>query len=89
MTARREASITPELTFGLVTYCGVFNPVLATHRLEQTAPDRVARTLATWSASGSLTIAALTALCRALPAGPGRQAAQPRAVPAATAGAGS
>ncbi|MFE2867172.1 MFS transporter [Embleya sp. NPDC059259] len=46
---------------GLVTCCGLFNPVLATHRLEHTAPDRVARTLAAWSVSTSIGIAALTA----------------------------
>jgi hypothetical protein len=47
---------------GLVTCCGVFNPVLAAYRLEQIAPDRVARTLSAWSVSTSLSIAALTAL---------------------------
>ncbi|MYS85957.1 MFS transporter [Embleya scabrispora] len=49
------------IQFGLVTCCGLFNPVLATHRLEHTDPDRIARTLAAWSISTSLTIAALTA----------------------------
>jgi hypothetical protein len=39
-----------------------FNPVMATYRLEQTAPDRVARMLSAWSVSSSATIAALTAL---------------------------
>jgi MFS family permease len=48
--------------FGLVTCIGVFNPLMATHRLEQTAPDRVARMLSAWSVSTSATIAALTAL---------------------------
>jgi MFS family permease len=48
--------------FGLVTCCGVFNPVLATYRLEQTSRDRVARTLSAWSVSSSATIATLTAL---------------------------
>jgi MFS family permease len=48
--------------FGLVLCMGVFNPVLATYRLEQTAPDRVARTLAAWSISSSATIAGMTAL---------------------------
>jgi MFS family permease len=48
--------------FGLVTCCGVYNPVLATYRLQQTAKDRVARTLSAWSVSSSATIAALTAL---------------------------
>uniref|UniRef100_UPI003A873141 MFS transporter n=1 Tax=Streptomyces sp. Agncl-13 TaxID=3400628 RepID=UPI003A873141 len=47
---------------GLVTCIGVFNPLLATGRLEQTAPDRVARTLTAWSISTSAAIAALTAL---------------------------
>jgi MFS family permease len=48
--------------FGMVTCIGVFNPVFATYRLEQTASDRVARTLSAWSVSSSATIAALTAL---------------------------
>lgn len=47
--------------FGLVTCCGLFNPVLSTYRLDHTDPDRVARTLAAWSTSTSLSIAALTA----------------------------
>jgi MFS family permease len=47
---------------GLVTSIGMFNPVMATYRLEQTAPDRVARVLSAWSVSSSATIAALTAL---------------------------
>jgi len=47
---------------GLVTCCGVFNPVLATYRLEQTRTDRVARTLSAWSVSTSAMIAALTIL---------------------------
>ncbi|GAA2861428.1 MFS transporter [Actinoplanes cyaneus] len=48
--------------FGLVTCMGVFNPVFATYRLEQTATDRVARTLTAWSITSSATIAAMTAL---------------------------
>jgi MFS family permease len=48
--------------FGLVTCIGVFNPVLATYRLEHTATDRVTRTLSAWSVSSKATIAALTAL---------------------------
>ena len=48
--------------FGLIICCGVFNPVLATYRLEATAPDRVARTLSAWSVSSKATIAVLTAL---------------------------
>jgi MFS family permease len=47
---------------GLVTCCGVFNPVLATYRLDHTGPDRVARTLAAWSISSSAAIAAMTAV---------------------------
>lgn len=47
---------------GVVTCCGVFNPLLATFRLDHTAPDRVARTLAAWSVSSSAAIAAVTAL---------------------------
>jgi MFS family permease len=48
--------------FGLVTCMGVFNPVFATVRLDQTATDRVARTLAAWSVSSNATIAVMTAL---------------------------
>jgi hypothetical protein len=48
--------------FGLVTSMGVFNPVFATYRLEQTGPDRVARTLSSWSVTSNATIAAMTAL---------------------------
>ncbi|AYF78271.1 MFS transporter [Nocardia yunnanensis] len=48
--------------FGLITCCGIFNPVYATYRLENTAPDRVTRTLSAWSITGSTTTAALTAL---------------------------
>ncbi|WEO93621.1 MFS transporter [Streptomyces sp. FXJ1.172] len=47
---------------GLVTCLGLFNPLLATYRLEHTAPDRVARTLSAWSVSTSAAIAALTAV---------------------------
>jgi MFS family permease len=47
---------------GLITCMGVFNPVLATYRLEQTADDRVARTLSAWSVTSNATIAAMTAL---------------------------
>ncbi len=47
---------------GLITCCAVFNPVFATYRLEQTPPDRVARTLSAWSVSSKMTIALMTAL---------------------------
>jgi MFS family permease len=48
--------------FGLVTCVGLFNPVLASYRLEQTETDRIARTLSAWSVTSNLTIAILTAL---------------------------
>ncbi|MCU7729341.1 MFS transporter [Actinoplanes sp. KI2] len=48
--------------FGLVACMGVFNPVFATYRLDQTPTDRVARTLSAWSVTSNATIAALTAL---------------------------
>jgi MFS family permease len=47
---------------GLIVCCSVFNPVLATYRLEHTETGRVARTLSAWSVSTSASIAALTAL---------------------------
>jgi MFS family permease len=48
--------------FGLVTCIGVFNPVFASYRLEQTGMNRVARTLSAWSITSNVSIAALTAL---------------------------
>jgi MFS family permease len=50
------------LELGLITSCGIFNPVIATYRLQEAAPDCVARTLAAWSISTSLCIAITTAL---------------------------
>jgi MFS family permease len=47
---------------GLVTCMGVFNPVFATYRLDQTETTRVARTLSAWSVTSNATIAALTAV---------------------------
>jgi len=47
---------------GLIVSCGLFNPVYATYRLEQTPPDRVARVLSAWSVSSNASIALLTAL---------------------------
>jgi MFS family permease len=47
---------------GLITCMGVFNPVLATYRLDQTPADRAVRTLSAWSVTSKATIAALTAL---------------------------
>ena len=61
--------------FGLVTCIGLFNPVLATYRLDHTAPDRVARTLTAWSISSSAAIAALTALWGLLAAATGPRTA--------------
>ncbi|GLW33716.1 MFS transporter [Actinoplanes regularis] len=48
--------------FGLVACVGVFNPVLATYRLHQTATERVTRTLSAWSITSNAVIAAMTAL---------------------------
>ena len=50
------------LQFCLVLCMGVFNPVSAAYRLEHTEKHLVARVLAAWSVSTSLTTAALTAL---------------------------
>jgi MFS family permease len=47
---------------GLVTCMGVFNPVFATYRLDQTETERLARTLSAWSVTSNAAIAALTAL---------------------------
>jgi MFS family permease len=61
--------------FGLVTCCALFNPVLATCRLEHTGADRVARTLTAWAVSSGLAIAALTAVWGLLAAVTGARAA--------------
>ena len=50
------------IQLGLVTCCGVFNPVATTYRLEHTPADRLARTLAAWTITTKLAVAALTAL---------------------------
>ena len=47
---------------GLVTSMGVFNPVYATYRLEQTESDRVARVLSAWTVTKNATIALMTVL---------------------------
>lgn len=47
--------------FALITCIGVFNPVYATYRLEQTPPERVARVLSSWTVTSSATTAAMTA----------------------------
>ena len=49
------------IQFGLVTCCGVFNPVAATYRLEHTPSDRLARTLTGWTITTKMTVAVLTA----------------------------
>ncbi|EGX55253.1 major facilitator superfamily MFS_1, partial [Streptomyces zinciresistens K42] len=61
--------------FGLITCAGVFNPVLATTRLELTPADRVTRTLTAWSVTGRAATAALTALWGLLAAVTGPRAA--------------
>jgi MFS family permease len=61
--------------FGLVASAAVFNPVLATLRLQLTPGDRVARTLAAWSVSTKLSIATMTALWGLLAAAAGPRAA--------------
>jgi len=50
------------IEFGLILCCGVFNPVYATYRLQQTATDRVTRTLSAWSVTNNATTALLTGL---------------------------
>jgi MFS family permease len=50
------------IELGLIICLSVFNPLLATYRLEHVPADRIARTLSAWTVTGSATIAALTAL---------------------------
>lgn len=47
---------------GLILCIGLFNPVLATVRLERTPAERTARMLTAWAIGSSAAIAALTAL---------------------------
>jgi hypothetical protein len=47
---------------GLITCVGVFDPVLATYRLNQVPTDRVSRTLSAWSVADKAAIAVLTVL---------------------------
>jgi MFS family permease len=61
--------------FGLVASCGVFNPVLATLRLEQAPAGRVARMLSAWSVSTKASIAVMTAVWGLLAAAVGPRAA--------------
>ncbi|MEV4759035.1 MFS transporter [Micromonospora sp. NPDC049559] len=46
----------------IIISMSLYNPVLATYRLEQTPRDRLARTLTAWSISSSAAIAVLSAL---------------------------
>jgi Transmembrane secretion effector len=50
------------IELGLIICLSVFNPLLATYRLEQVPADRIARTLSAWTVTGSAAVAALTAL---------------------------
>jgi MFS family permease len=61
--------------FGLVTSVGVFNPVFATYRLEESGPSRVTRVLSAWSVTSTLTVAGVTALWGLLAAVVGPRAA--------------
>ncbi len=47
---------------GLIFCCGVYNPLLATHRLRLLPHDRVARVLSSWSVTSKLSTALLTGL---------------------------
>ncbi|WP_262402123.1 MFS transporter [Actinomadura sp. CNU-125] len=60
---------------GLIVCIGVFNPVLATCRLERTAPDRIVRTLSAWSVTAKVATAALTAVWGLLAGAVGSRAA--------------
>jgi MFS family permease len=46
----------------IIISMSLYNPVLATYRLEHTPQDRIARTLSAWSISSSAAIAFFTAL---------------------------
>ncbi|GAA4157988.1 MFS transporter [Phytohabitans flavus] len=46
----------------IIISMSLYNPVLATYRLEHTPKDRIARTLSAWSISSSVAIAILSAL---------------------------
>lgn len=61
--------------FALIACCAVFNPVLASSRLEHVPADRVARALTAWSVTTKASIAATTALWGLLAAVTGTRAA--------------
>ncbi|MEU1588082.1 MFS transporter [Micromonospora sp. NPDC005710] len=48
--------------FAIIVSMSLYNPVLATYRLEQTPKDRIVRTLSAWSIGSSAAIAILSAL---------------------------
>jgi MFS family permease len=48
--------------FGIIVSMSLYNPVLATYRLQQTPKDLIARTLSAWSISSGASIAIFTAL---------------------------
>ncbi|MDG4826912.1 MFS transporter [Asanoa sp. WMMD1127] len=50
------------IELAIIVSMSLYNPVMATYRLEHTPADRVARTLSAWSISSSAAIAMLTAL---------------------------
>nr|WP_296069517.1 MFS transporter [uncultured Actinoplanes sp.] len=50
------------IELAIIVSMSLYNPVLATYRLEHTPADRVARTLSAWSISTSAAIAILSAL---------------------------
>jgi MFS family permease len=55
-------AIVMAVEFAIIISMSLYNPVLATYRLEHTPQDRVARTLSAWSISSSAAIALLSAL---------------------------
>jgi hypothetical protein len=59
---RRAGVEQGDVELGLIICLSVFNPLLATYRLEQVPADRIARTLSAWTVTGSATVAVLTAL---------------------------
>ena len=52
--------------FAIIVNMSLYNPVLATYRLDHTPGDRTARTLSAWSISSSAAIAVFTALAGVL-----------------------
>ncbi|MFG1962142.1 MFS transporter [Nonomuraea sp. NPDC049028] len=55
-------AIVMAVEFAIIISMSLYNPVLATYRLEHTPSDRTARTLSAWSISSSAAIAILSAL---------------------------